>query len=430
MAYKSPCPAGYACMSDRNPRQVHGRMHTREAIVCCKSANDKWCQKIQVEVAAERLSAWEHGVAEEARRKALEILDDTLNKPHLLMNPTEHIGDDQKKYWMKRYTVLTKDRVQNLRRVLQEAKFMKDNRDRFTNTFAYVYIYDKNKIIHLCPLFWEAPESLQKDSQPGTLIHEVSHFLGTTDIVYNEDTRRQEFCCEGRAMRRTRESVDGQKEDLKEIITNADNVEYEFEITLNHKGTYEWMKRGPLTYRAYTCCGERAENSVCIKSVDPRFITSFDASRGDSTEIKQDAAAMLDGVNHVKKPTPRFEADDDLLESFQGLVLGGPLQPRRAEEVQRRMYRQPERPRPNEGAATNPYKPNVVQHLLPRRPEDVPIRMGRQQENLRQSILLECGRARALSTASERSCWLAAWNATSSGKPDCPLNQQWLPKEH
>eukprot|EP00004_Rigifila_ramosa_P016971 TRINITY_DN407_c0_g1_i2.p1 TRINITY_DN407_c0_g1~~TRINITY_DN407_c0_g1_i2.p1 ORF type:complete len:361 (-),score=92.00 TRINITY_DN407_c0_g1_i2:663-1745(-) len=50
--------------------------------------------------------------------------------------------------------------------------------------FAYVYPTDTaTHTIHLCSAYWSAPVTLQRDSKPGTLVHEMSHFndIGSTD---------------------------------------------------------------------------------------------------------------------------------------------------------------------------------------------------------------------------------------------------------
>jgi len=55
-------------------------------------------------------------------------------------------------------------------------------------TYAYVYPTDPTHTIHLCPVFWDAsPDPYHYNSQPGTLTHEMSHFVdvaGTDDIQY------------------------------------------------------------------------------------------------------------------------------------------------------------------------------------------------------------------------------------------------------
>lgn len=48
--------------------------------------------------------------------------------------------------------------------------------------YAYVLSRDSSLTIHLCELFFEASEILGVDSQPGTLIHEVSHFVSALGL--------------------------------------------------------------------------------------------------------------------------------------------------------------------------------------------------------------------------------------------------------
>lgn len=56
------------------------------------------------------------------------------------------------------------------------------------NAFAYVHGANvKDKIINFCSAFWKAPTGYGEDSQPGTVLHEMTHFkdVGATgDFVY------------------------------------------------------------------------------------------------------------------------------------------------------------------------------------------------------------------------------------------------------
>lgn len=54
--------------------------------------------------------------------------------------------------------------------------------------YAYVYPNQPYKV-YLCNIFWLAPP-VNRDSQAGTLVHEVSHFdvvAATDDFVYGEN---------------------------------------------------------------------------------------------------------------------------------------------------------------------------------------------------------------------------------------------------
>jgi peptidyl-Lys metalloendopeptidase len=56
------------------------------------------------------------------------------------------------------------------------------------NTYAYVYPSWANHTVFVCGYFWRVPtRNCVLDSQPGTLIHEMSHFnnvAGTRDVTY------------------------------------------------------------------------------------------------------------------------------------------------------------------------------------------------------------------------------------------------------
>jgi len=59
---------------------------------------------------------------------------------------------------------------------------------QYDMVYAYVYPTDSTKRVHMCGVFWRAPTTkLVRDSQPGTIIHELSHFadqFGTSDVAY------------------------------------------------------------------------------------------------------------------------------------------------------------------------------------------------------------------------------------------------------
>jgi len=59
-----------------------------------------------------------------------------------------------------------------------------------SNTYAYVYPADSTHVVYVCPYFWRVPTgNCVMDSQPGTLIHEHTHFndvCGTRDVTYGQ----------------------------------------------------------------------------------------------------------------------------------------------------------------------------------------------------------------------------------------------------
>ncbi|NXC44878.1 PLMP metalloendopeptidase, partial [Penelope pileata] len=145
--------------------------------------------------------------------------------------------------------MLTKGLLRSLVWQLRQAAFRKN--PRRAGSYAYVKKDARDRTIYLCPLFWQAPHELQKDSQPGTLIHEASHFLGLHDITYATASFR---AGSGGAAIWT----DGRMplfESLRKALLNANSIEYEFEIVLRH--------RQPYRAGRYACCGETAHNSVC-----------------------------------------------------------------------------------------------------------------------------------------------------------------------
>lgn len=55
------------------------------------------------------------------------------------------------------------------------------------STYAFVYPFDLHRHVNLCGAFWPASTTIQIDSQPGTLIHELTHFAdisATDDFQY------------------------------------------------------------------------------------------------------------------------------------------------------------------------------------------------------------------------------------------------------
>ncbi|NXJ08209.1 PLMP metalloendopeptidase, partial [Odontophorus gujanensis] len=145
--------------------------------------------------------------------------------------------------------MLTARLLRSLIAQLQQAVFRKNPRK--AGSYAYVKKNAWDRTIYLCPLFWQAPGELQKDSQPGTLIHEASHFLGLHDITYATASFRAggggtAICTDGHMPL---------SEALRKALLNANSIEYEFEMVLRHRQLYQGG--------CYACCGETARNSVC-----------------------------------------------------------------------------------------------------------------------------------------------------------------------
>ncbi|TFJ95960.1 acyl-CoA dehydrogenase [Platysternon megacephalum] len=206
-------------------------------------------------------------IAEAAKRKAMEILRDALKKKDrvLMEKPQELVFDDSGDpiFWMKRHAILTEELVRGLISELEAVKFKEDQTRE--NTYAYVYSKSGDKTVYLCQRFWKASKDLEEYSQPGTLIHEVSHFLGKHDITYSKSSIY--VACRGKLVKSSSDPDAPDLNSLGKAVLNADNITYEFEITLNHKGRY---KNGQ-----YSCCGEKAENSVCERAVPDEFLIHY-----------------------------------------------------------------------------------------------------------------------------------------------------------
>lgn len=77
-------------------------------------------------------------------------------------------------------------KIYNVLKNLGYANFRKDNSGDYC---AMVYPTDLNHIIILGADFWTAPNE-GRDSKPGILIHEITHFvdvIGTDDYAYGDD---------------------------------------------------------------------------------------------------------------------------------------------------------------------------------------------------------------------------------------------------
>ncbi|XP_059583535.1 uncharacterized protein LOC109282267 isoform X2 [Alligator mississippiensis] len=244
-------------------------MSSREVIMCGKEENQRKCHISEQDWKSHvPLTEDKARIAEAARQSALEILRDALKKKDrvLMETPQDLISCDseQPSFWMERYAVVTEQRVRDLISVLEEAKFMEDpSREK---TYAYVYSKSVDKTIYLCPLFWEAPRHLARGSQPGLLIREASHFLGARYIAEEPDSI--DVACKGLLVKNNSRDPNSLKfHNLVTAVLNANSIQYEFEVTLCHRGDYEEGR--------YSCCGETARSSVCESGVPDEFFTSL-----------------------------------------------------------------------------------------------------------------------------------------------------------
>ncbi|XP_035251910.1 uncharacterized protein LOC118215335 [Anguilla anguilla] len=195
--------------------------------------------------------------AEEARDAAVQILTDALEKG-LYGDPVSfHYTCSKPIDSYKFFCIPTQAFLRDLLHTMQKVDFKEDQNPDPEESETVAYVYTNAFTVYLCEKFWGAPDHLCFDSKPGTLIHEVSHLLGTDDVVY-ERMEVELYEDHGTLMGRS-QSILGEDEKLhyREDVTqiNANSLEYEFEMVLNHKGGYMEGR--------YTCCGETKEHSVC-----------------------------------------------------------------------------------------------------------------------------------------------------------------------
>ncbi|KAJ8390948.1 hypothetical protein AAFF_G00098680 [Aldrovandia affinis] len=204
------------------------------------------------------LSGQKQTQAEEAKQAAVEILKDALEKGMYGFPVSFHYTCSEPVDPYKFCCIPTQTFLRDLLETMQKVVFKEDEDPEESYTFAYVCPReDSSPTVYLCKAFWDAPDHLCIDSKPGTLIHEVSHLLGTEDVYYelmvvelyeNYGTLLGRSCCV--------QGEDGAwhyREEVAQI--NANSLEHEFETVLNHNGEYRNGK--------HSCCGETKKHSVC-----------------------------------------------------------------------------------------------------------------------------------------------------------------------
>ncbi|XP_060615307.2 uncharacterized protein [Anolis sagrei] len=244
------------------------------------------------------LTKEEAKILEAAKQQTLDIMLDALKKKDkVLMKVPQRVflkGEEKESFWMQRHAILTEDTVQKLIAELKKVTFKKNIRKPFT--YAYIEQTNENKIIYLCDMFWKAPEYLEKDSQPGTLIHELSHFLGTTDLTYKESTLY--VACKGILVKGSSLNPLPPEEDywekaLGNAFLNANSIAHEFELILNHRGSYVDGK--------YSCCGETKRHSVCESSVPDYFHTCTSDEMWETEILLKELHQRSEAIAHKLK---------------------------------------------------------------------------------------------------------------------------------
>ncbi|KAL1005614.1 hypothetical protein UPYG_G00061360 [Umbra pygmaea] len=206
------------------------------------------------ELSGEKLVA-----AEEARTATIEILKDALEKRFYGFPVSFSYTCTEPVDSYKFSCIPTEKILRDLLEKMEKIVFREDSDPEHINVFAYVYPEDYNNVVYLCEEFWSAKPYLCRDSKPGTLIHEVSHLLGTDDITY-ELLEVELFELHGTLLGKLdyiQDEDEVEKLHCLEVVAqvNANSLEYEFETFINHEKSYEDGR--------YTCCEETKKNSVC-----------------------------------------------------------------------------------------------------------------------------------------------------------------------
>ncbi|XP_073491088.1 uncharacterized protein [Aquarana catesbeiana] len=182
------------------------------------------------------LTEKENKQANGAKQRALNILNDALKKKdHLLVDNPEEFGDQRKS---KPSPLISTDLVKELISHLQKVVFKRGELQE--NTIAYVCPMTETEIIYLCPPFWKQHKFHGTESQPMTIIHEVSHLLGYGHIVEENEEKLKT------------------SQQYKLCPVSVLDIEHAFSKSMKHSGTY--------TKRSYSCCGETSQDTVCEKS--------------------------------------------------------------------------------------------------------------------------------------------------------------------
>ncbi|XP_034150098.1 uncharacterized protein LOC106023983 isoform X2 [Esox lucius] len=202
------------------------------------------------ELSGEKLRA-----AEQARTATMEILEDALEKRFYGFPVSFYYSCGEPVDSYKFSCIPTEKILRDLLRKTGEVLFREDSDPENSDTFAYVS--PGHDAVYLCNSFWSAPDDLRLDSKPGTIIHEVSHLLGTDDITY-ELLTVELYENHGTLLGKSSniEGQDGKMHCREEVAqVNANCLEHEFETVINHEKSYEDGR--------YSCCGEIKKNSVC-----------------------------------------------------------------------------------------------------------------------------------------------------------------------
>ncbi|XP_072272905.1 uncharacterized protein [Pyxicephalus adspersus] len=113
-----------------------------------------------------------------------------------------------------------------------------------------------NDVVVLCKLFWETKELLDRSSRPGALI------LATARVLGYRSNRMGKY----------------------KVSLTASDICDAFEIWMNHDGVYQ--------NGIYSCCGEKARDSVCEKSWMSFYLLPY-MNESHEIDLKQATLAIL-----------------------------------------------------------------------------------------------------------------------------------------
>lgn len=176
--------------------------------------------------------------AEEEKERTLRLLSDALKKTEsLLVDDPKEFGDQKIKCDF--CPLITTDLVKELIRELEKVTFAKNtDPEKDITAIAYVRPGSEDRTIHLCAAFWK--KDPKSRSRQGTIIHEVSYFLGYGDT---EEENSDE-------VKKSPQSM------LRPLTCNS--MASALTSDMDHPESY---KNG-----SYPCCGETSRDTVCQKS--------------------------------------------------------------------------------------------------------------------------------------------------------------------
>lgn len=169
-------------------------MYTKDTSGCSMHVSKRSKNVIQSEADGFPLNDMEMSVVDKARKNAIFYLEDLIKfyfdgysadevRNDIGSELGRQLKDDLILGGIGDIFNLTKTKCLKIIEVLKIITF---RRIYDKNVFAYVYPDDPEHKVHLADAFFKASELLTVDSQPGTLIHETSHFddcLGLDDAT-------------------------------------------------------------------------------------------------------------------------------------------------------------------------------------------------------------------------------------------------------